>query len=103
MFWEVTRDAFCVKLPQTQWGKAEFRHFTAGYRPLREDEVLPVRTHRMVDTAPSAADEWTETSDKKKRHRKDRLKEKKKEKRDKKVSHSVHTSKALEILKLVSW
>ena len=54
-------------------------------RPLREDEVLPVRTHRIVDGAPPAIDEDTETRIKqKKRHRKDKSKEKKKDK-DKKV------------------
>ena len=65
------------------------RYIHIEYRPLRDDEVLPVRTHRIVDDAPPAINEDGENTDKqRKRHKrdKDKSRDKKKEKKEKKVT-----------------
>ena len=57
-------------------------------RPLRDDEKLPVRTHRIVSDT-HLADEATEGVKEKKKHRKDKESKKKKKKRDDKKEEKV--------------
>ena len=53
-------------------------------RPLREDEVLPVRTHRVVSEGHEALPEPTDDKHKK-HHRKERERARKEKKKEKKV------------------
>ncbi len=70
-----------------------------NYRPLRDDEILPVRKHRDVDAGvPPALDELlTENQGEKKRRHGSHRKEKKKERKEKKV----HNKKCLVLFKIL--
>ncbi len=74
-------------------------HVLVFYRPLRDDEILPVRKHRDVDAGvPPALDELlTENQGEKKRRHGSHRKEKKKERKEKKV----HNKKCLVLFKIL--
>ena len=66
------------------------------FRPLRDDEKLPVRTHRVVSGSALAEDSGEVVKEKKK-HRKDKesKKEKKKKRGDKKEEKVNNTLQSL--------
>ena len=58
------------------------------HRPLRDDEKLPVRTHRIVSETQLAEEGAGEVREKRK-HKKDKESKKKKKKRDEKKEEKV--------------
>ena len=67
------------------------RLYSLFFRPLKPDEILPVRTHRVVTDIPDGASSPEKEKKKSKHHReKDSKKEKKKKKEEKegKVYHN---------------